>query len=88
MLKPFNPRITEWELETNRDSEDQTKGDLSPIVCKNMKTMAIQSNDNQKINSIKNLNSTFICDFENCNKLYSQKYRMEIHKRTHVKLKI
>ncbi len=56
------------EISTSR-TNSQEREELMPII-------------QHKKNKKEDLN--YSCDFPSCNKVYSQKYRLEIHKRTHV----
>lgn len=58
------------EIETSRDSD---------IVEENT-----HQNIMNRIESSAKKNKRFHCDYIGCNKKYNQKYRLEIHKRTHV----
>ena len=62
------------------------------IINTELKTESYESNlshlfyskNNSKIIKRQEKKSLFICDYENCHKTYFQKYRLMIHKRTHV----
>jgi hypothetical protein len=68
-----------WEMETNKDSEIYSKGELSPF-----NNMSFSVNNNKVKKRKRELIQNFCCEYSNCNKTYSQRYRLEIHKRTHV----
>jgi hypothetical protein len=77
MSRPSNK--SECVFETNKETEDQSKENASHIIIENKQKKLKRKkrcDAKQKI--------LFHCDYQNCNKSYPQKYRMEIHRRTHV----
>ncbi len=67
----------------------QTKKFLSKSSSENLSYSTKNSDTNLSVTKRESLfkinqSSGFKCDFVNCKKQYAQKYRLEIHKRSHV----